>query len=43
VSFWSAHRSTDPEVTVTVAGTTASAAWPVARAVAAPLGLRGGA
>lgn len=37
VSFWSAHRPAraggGPEATVTVAGTTASAAWPVARAV----------
>lgn len=37
VSFWSAHRPSGvagrPEATVTVAGTTASAAWPVARAV----------
>ncbi len=43
VSFWSAHRSAGPAVTVTIAGTTASAAWPVVRAVAGPLGLLGGA
>lgn len=45
VSFWSAHRAAvpggPPEATVTVAGTTASAAWPVARAVGGPLGLTG--
>ncbi|GCD20019.1 serine hydrolase [Cellulomonas algicola] len=37
VSFWSAHRparaGAGPEATVTVAGTTARAAWPVARVV----------
>ncbi|GIG20590.1 serine hydrolase [Cellulomonas chitinilytica] len=46
VSFWSAHRPDvpggPPEVTVTVAGTTAGAAWPVVQALAGPLGLAGG-
>lgn len=45
VSFWSAHRPAVPdgpaEATVTVAGTTASAAWPVVRAVGGRLGLTG--
>lgn len=46
VSFWSAHRPAvaggPPEVTVTVAGTTASAAWPVAGALVDGLGLEAG-
>ncbi|WP_041553286.1 serine hydrolase domain-containing protein [Cellulomonas fimi] len=45
VSFWSAHRAAvpggAPEVTATVAGTTAGAAWPVERAVRTVLGMRG--
>jgi CubicO group peptidase (beta-lactamase class C family) len=41
VSFWSAHIA-ESRTTVTVAGTTADAAWPVARALAERLGIAAG-